>query len=79
MTWKRYTGPVAAPPTVLLRTRAVDGHTSRLSPVGLPVWNAVPSHPAGAPVDHRGEIYRATRASTGSAPDLSPGSWALVR
>lgn len=77
--WKRYSGPVATTPTVLLRTRAADGRTSRISPVGLRVWNAATAYPAGALVDHQGEIYRATRAGTGAAPDVSPGSWALVR
>ncbi|MCO5995450.1 family 20 glycosylhydrolase [Actinoallomurus rhizosphaericola] len=79
VSWRPYGGPVKAGPTVLLRTRAVDGRTSRISPVGLTVWQTGTAYPAGALVDHQGEIYRAKRANTSAAPDTSPSSWALVR
>lgn len=78
VSWRPYAGPVKAGPAVLLRTRAVDGRVSRISPVGLPVWRTGTVYPAGALVDHRGEIYRATRAGTSAAPDTAPSSWAPV-
>ncbi|GAB3972779.1 family 20 glycosylhydrolase [Actinoallomurus acanthiterrae] len=79
VSWKRYGGPVKAGPTVLLRTRAADGRSSRISPVGLPVWKTGAAYPAGALVDYQGEIYRATHANTSAAPDTSPTSWTLVQ
>jgi hexosaminidase len=79
VSWKRYTGPVQAGPTVLLRTRAVDGRTSRISPVGLPAWKTGNAYPKGALVNYQGEIYRATNGNTSAAPDASPTSWALVQ
>jgi hexosaminidase len=79
VSWKRYSGPVETGATVLTRTRAADGRTSRISPVGLTGWKAGTAYPAGALVDHQGEIYRATRANASRSPDTSPTFWMLVQ
>jgi len=77
--WSPYTGPAHVGSTALLRTRAADGRVSRISPVGLPRWSGTAAYPSGSLVNHRGEIYRATKASpAGTAPDTAPGTWTLI-
>ncbi|QXJ26198.1 family 20 glycosylhydrolase [Actinomadura graeca] len=77
--WTRYTGPVQVGGYALTRTLGADGRASRLSPAGVPGWQAGAAYEPGALVTHQGELYRATRAGTGRSPDLSPGWWAPVR
>jgi hexosaminidase len=74
--WNAYTGPVHVGDTALLRTLAVDGRSSRLSPVGLPNWAATTSYPAGSLVNYKGNIYRAVNsASAGQTPQSAPSRW----
>src|SRR4051794_15182928 len=74
--WRTYRGPVAVGASALLRTRADDGRTSRLSAVNVPSWLAGTSYAAGAVVNYRGELYRAARAPAGNAtPDMAPETW----
>lgn len=73
--WSRYGGPARVGTTALLRTRAPDGRVSRISPVGLPRWSSTTTYERGALVNYRGEIYRATRTSTGTTPDRT---WRLI-
>lgn len=78
--WHPYAHPVRVGGTALLRTRAVDGRTSRLSPVGLPAWSAATAYARGALVNDRGDVYRATRAApAGAEPDTAPATWVVVR
>jgi hexosaminidase len=80
--WRAYRGPVRVGDTpVVLRARAVDGRTSRPSPVGVGAWSDGASYRAGALVTSAGDLYRATRAigAGGPAPvDATDGSWAAV-
>lgn len=77
--WSAYSHPVNAGPTVLLRTRAADGRTSRLSPVGLPNWSASGGYSSGSLINYKGDIYRALHSTTsGQAPDTTPAAWRLV-
>jgi hexosaminidase len=78
-TWRPYPGAVRSGPTVLTRTRAADGRTSRISPVGLPVWQTGTTYPAGALVDRQGEIYRAARPNAARNPETSRTFWTLVQ
>jgi hexosaminidase len=79
--WSAYRRPVNVGPYALLRTRAVDGRTSRISPVGVPNWVVGSEYAAGDLVNHRGELYRADHAHT-SATDMAPGlpsaPWTLI-
>ncbi|MFC6887236.1 MULTISPECIES: family 20 glycosylhydrolase [Actinomadura] len=78
--WRPYAGsPVKVGAYALTRTRAVDGRTSRVSPVGVPAWQGGASYEAGALVTHRGELYRATRPGSGRSPDTAPKSWTLIQ
>lgn len=80
--WSTYTGPVNVGASALLRTRAVDGRTSRIAPVNVPHWTAGTRYAAGALVNHQGELYRAIRAhisQPGSTPDLAPKLWTLIQ
>ncbi|GAA2162427.1 family 20 glycosylhydrolase [Actinomadura napierensis] len=77
--WLPYRGPVKVGATALTRTRSADGRTSRLSPVGLPHWQAGTSYRPGDLVNYQGEIYRAVRSGSGAEPDLSPGHWTLLQ
>jgi hexosaminidase len=45
VSWSTYTGPVNV--GALLRTRAVDGRTSRIAPVNVPHWTAGTRYTAG--------------------------------
>ena len=80
--WRVYRGPVrAGSDGVLLRARAADGRTSRLSPVGIGAWSASGDYVAGAVVTSAGDLYRATRAvgAGGPAPaDATDGSWTAL-
>ena len=78
--WAAYSHPVhVSGSTVLLRTRAADGRTSRLSPVGLPNWSASSGYGAGSLVNYKGDIYRALHStSPGQAPDTAPNAWQLL-
>jgi hexosaminidase len=78
--WSAYSQPVqVSGSTVLLRTRAADGRTSRLSPVGLTNWSATSGYPSGTLVNFKGDIYRVTKTTTtGQAPDTTPASWHLI-
>jgi len=76
--WRTYRGPVRVGDRALLRTRAVDGRVSRLSPVGVPRWTAGTAYPAGAVVLDQGDLFRANRhVGTRAAPPTDPtnGSW----
>ncbi|MCP2342333.1 family 20 glycosylhydrolase [Actinomadura rupiterrae] len=77
--WRPYSGPVAVGASALTRTRAVDGRTSRISPVGVPNWQPAGSYQQGALVNYQGELFRALRPSSGLAPDLSPTAWRLIQ
>ncbi|WP_131741515.1 family 20 glycosylhydrolase [Actinomadura roseirufa] len=77
--WSPYTGPVRVGASALTRTRSADGRTSRISPAGVPAWQGGTAYEPGALVTHQGELFRAARASTGQAPDLSPASWTLLQ
>ena len=80
--WSTYTGPVNVGASALLRTRAVDGRTSRIAPVNVPHWTAGTRYAVGALVNYRGELYRAIQAhisQPGSTPDLAPKLWALIQ
>ncbi|WP_131763509.1 family 20 glycosylhydrolase, partial [Actinomadura fibrosa] len=77
--WRPYTGPVAVGASALTRTRAPDGRTSRISPVGVPAWQGTAAYRPGALVSFQGELYRATRAGTGHQPDLAPDYWNLLQ
>jgi hexosaminidase len=80
--WSTYTGPVNVGASALLRTRAVDGRTSRIAPVNVPHWTAGTQYAVGALVNHEGEIYRATQAhisQPGATPDLAPKLWVLIQ
>jgi hexosaminidase len=80
--WRAYRGPVRVGDAgVLLRARAVDGRTSRLSPVGVGAWSANAGYGAGAVVTSAGDLYRAIRAvpAGGPAPaDAADGTWAAL-
>jgi hexosaminidase len=77
--WRAYRGPVRIDATpVILRARAADGRTSRVSPVGVPAWSAATAYPPGSLVTAAGDVYRATRGvrAGGAAPtDTTDGSW----
>jgi hexosaminidase len=76
--WRRYRGPSRVGGWALLRSRAVDGRTSRLSPVDVPGWSAGTAYPAGAVVVAGGELYQAQRAVAVGADtpgDARDGTW----
>ncbi|TDD93640.1 family 20 glycosylhydrolase [Actinomadura rubrisoli] len=77
--WRPYAGPVEVGATALARTRGADGRGSRISAVGVPGWQGGTAYERGALVVHQGELYRATRGSTGRRPDLAPGPWSPLR
>jgi hexosaminidase len=73
--WSPYGGPVRVGDWALLRTRAVDGRTSRLSPVGVPHWAAGAAYPAGSVVVDDGEVFRAEGDVAAGAPaPTDPGA-----
>jgi hexosaminidase len=77
--WRPYRGPSRVGGWALLRTRAVDGRTSRLSPVDVPGWAATDGYPAGTVVVAGGELYRSRRAVAAGADapaDAGEGCWA---
>jgi hexosaminidase len=80
--WSDYKRPVRVGPSALIRTRAVDGRTSRFAPVDVPPWTAGSHYGAASLVTYQGEIYRAARAHTSrtaATPDLTPRLWKLVQ
>ncbi|TDC88737.1 family 20 glycosylhydrolase [Actinomadura sp. 7K507] len=77
--WRRYGGPVEVGAYALARTRSADGRTSRISPAGVPAWDAGGSYEAGALVSHQGELFRATRAGTGEEPRIARDHWSLLQ
>jgi hexosaminidase len=79
--WTEYRGPVRVGDWALLRTRAVDGRTSRLSPVGVPRWTTGTAYPAGAVVIDQGELFRADKdvAAGAAAPtDTTDAAWTTL-
>jgi hexosaminidase len=79
--WTAYRGPVRVGDWALLRTRAVDGRTSRLSPVGVPRWTAGTAYAAGAVVVDQGEAFRAdTDVAAGAAAptDTTNAGWTAL-
>jgi hexosaminidase len=79
--WTAYRGPVRVGDWALLRTRAVDGRVSRLSPVGVPRWTATTAYPAGAVVLDQGELFRADQnvPAGGAAPtDAADNGWTAL-
>jgi hexosaminidase len=79
--WTAYRGPVRVGDWALLRTRAVDGRTSRLSLVGVPRWTAGTAYAAGAVVVDQGEVFRAGKdvAAGAAAPtDTTNDGWTVL-
>ena len=79
--WTTYRGPVRVGGWALLRTRAVDGRTSRLSPVGVPRWTPGAAYAAGAVVVDQGDLFRADRdiAAGAAAPtETTNGGWTAL-
>jgi hexosaminidase len=79
--WTAYRGPVRVGDWALLRTRAVDGRTSRLSPVGVPRWTAGTAYAAGAVVVDQGEAFRSdTDVAAGAAAptDTTNAGWTAL-
>jgi hexosaminidase len=79
--WRAYRGPVRVGDWALLRTRAVDGRVSRLSPVGVPRWTATAAYPAGSVVLDQGELFRADKdiAAGAAAPtDVREDGWTAL-
>jgi hexosaminidase len=79
--WRTYRRPVPVGDWALLRTRAPDGRTSRLSPVDVPRWSASDAYPAGAVVVAGGELYRAdgpVDAGSAMPADARDGSWTAL-
>ena len=80
--WSTYRAPVDVGASALLRTRAVDGRYSRISPVDVPNWMAGTQYAAGALVNYQGEIFSARQAHTsepGATPDATPELWRLIQ
>lgn len=80
--WATYGGPVRVGASALLRTRAPDGRTSRISLVDVPGWAAGTAYARGALVTHRGELFSARQGHTSQGdapPDANPALWALIQ
>ena len=72
--WTAYSGPARVGDWALLRTRAADGRTSRLSPVDVPRWTRGTAYGAGAVVVDQGELFRADRdVPADAAAPTDPG------
>jgi hexosaminidase len=80
--WRAYRGPVRVDgAAALLRARAADGRTSRLSPVGVGAWSSSTAYGPGSVVTSAGDLYRATAAVGAGGPspvDTTDGSWAAL-
>ena len=78
--WTTYRGPLRVGDWALLRTRADDGRTSRLSAVDVPRWTAGAAYGAGAVVVDQGELFRADRdvAADAAAPTDGGDGWTAL-
>ncbi|WCB96178.1 N,N'-diacetylchitobiase [Baekduia alba] len=80
--WRGYHGPArVGDGPVVLRARAVDGRTSRPSPIGVPAWSADAAYPSGSVVTSAGDTYRATHAAPAGGPapvDATDGTWTAL-
>lgn len=80
--WQPFAEPVRVGASALLRTRAPDGRTSRVSLVDVPAWSTGVAYDRGALVTYRGELFSARQGHTSQSdwtPDVTPALWAQIQ